>query len=126
MLKLTPLSLKDLTPIVKALEINTLPENRVLIITQKEVSSQSGIIIPGSSKSELPKRGQIIQVGHIEKDAHPGLVNKLNLGDFVTYGLYAGKETEFHYVEVPDNYAISILSVNELLYVEPLKNYLNE
>jgi len=93
-------------------------ENRVLILSIKgEVKSTNGIILPTVAKEGVPKKGMIIQFGPLGE----GYDNygSIKTGDIVTYGLYAGKEVEMGYLGIDENkYQLTILSLNEILYVE--------
>lgn len=101
-------------------------ENRVLIISPKDVNTtKSGIIIPGQVKEGVPRKGVVLIQGEITEDykTYKELTTK---GKVVTYGLYAGKELEFdldlfpeQVHEIVKNSTFSILSMSEVIYSEP-------
>lgn len=94
---------------------------RVLIVSPKvtvETKTQSGLYIPQDhDKDTVPHKGVVIQIGYItpeQKVDYPGL----QVGSVVTYGLYAGKELDI--IDLHDQ-IITILSLNEILYIETNK-----
>lgn len=101
-------------------------ENRVLIISPKDVNTtKSGIIIPGQVKEGVPRKGVVLIQGEITEDykTYKDLTTK---GKVVTYGLYAGKELEFdldlfpeQVHEIVKNSTFSVLSMSEVIYSEP-------
>lgn len=101
-------------------------ENRVLIISPKDVNTtKSGIIIPGQVKEGVPRKGVVLIQGEITEDykTYKELTTK---GRVVTYGLYAGKELEFDLDLFPEqvhdivkNSTFSVLSMSEVIYSEP-------
>lgn len=101
-------------------------ENRVLIISPKDVNTtKSGIIIPGQVKEGVPRKGVVLIQGEITEDykTYKELTIK---GKVVTYGLYAGKELEFdldlfpeQVHEIVKNSTFSVLSMSEVIYSEP-------
>lgn len=101
-------------------------ENRVLIISPKDVNTtKSGIIIPGQVKEGVPRKGVVLIQGEITEDykTYKELTTK---GRVVTYGLYAGKELEFDFDLFPEqvhdivkNSTFSVLSMSEVIYSEP-------
>ncbi len=101
-------------------------ENRVLIISPKDVNTtKSGIIIPGQVKEGVPRKGVVLIQGEITEDykTYKELTTK---GKVVTYGLYAGKELEFdldlfpeQVHEIVKNSTFSVLSMSEVIYSEP-------
>lgn len=93
-------------------------ENRVLIVSNKgEIVTNTGILLPTVAKEGIPKKGMIIQVGQVGDEYSS--FKRLNPGDIVTYGLYAGKEVEFNYLGLDNTkYQLTILSLNEILYIE--------
>lgn len=101
-------------------------ENRVLIISPKEVNTtKAGIIIPGQVKEGVPRKGVIIKVGEITED-YKTYKDICSVGRIVTYGLYAGKELEFDTSLLPEamakileNNDVTVLSMNEIIYSEP-------
>lgn len=94
---------------------------RVLIVSPKvtvETKTQSGLYIPQDHDNDtVPRKGVVIQIGYItpeQKVDYPGL----QVGSVVTYGLYAGKELDI--IDLHDQ-IITILSLNEILYIETNK-----
>lgn len=113
------ISLEEIEQVVTKLK--GLPtENRLLVVTPKEAVTKSGIFIGGDiDKDIIPKRGRVIQIGAISKE-YPTF-RFIKVGDFVTYGLYAGKEVELPYLEIDTKkFSITILSLTETLYVETI------
>lgn len=101
--------------------VGTPTGGRVLIVSPKvtsETKTQSGLYIPQDhDKDTVPRKGVVIQVGYITKEQevdYPGL----QVGAVVTYGLYAGKESDV--LDLPDQ-VTTILSLNEILYIETNK-----
>lgn len=102
-------------------------EDRVLILSPKEVSStDSGLIIPSDVKEGVPRKGTIIQIGHLSEN-YMYYEDHLSIGQVVTYGLYAGKEldidlsnlsTDLVLLEVLNRYSFTVLNINELIYIE--------
>lgn len=101
-------------------------ENRVLIVSPKEVNTtKAGIIIPGQVKEGVPRKGVIIKVGEITEE-YKTYKDLCSVGRIVTYGLYAGKELDFDTSSLPDairklleNNDVTVLSMNEIIYSEP-------
>lgn len=101
-------------------------ENRVLIISPKDVNTtKSGIIIPGQVKEGVPRKGVVLIQGEITED-YKTYRDATVKGRVVTYGLYAGKELEFdldlfpeQVHEVVKNSTFSVLSMSEIIYSEP-------
>lgn len=95
-------------------------ENRLLVVTPIEAETASGIIIPGSKdKDVIPRKGRILQLGPISEEYVRTYGEQLQIGDFVYYGLYAGKEIEMEYLGInPKKFVVTILSLTEVLYVE--------
>ena len=55
-----------------------IPENKLLILTPKEQEyNVNGIIIPGTAKEDLPRKGVVIQSGEITEEyrTYKDLVN---------------------------------------------------
>ena len=70
-------------------------ENRILILSPKnDTVTRSGIIIPGTVKEGIPRKGVVISAGYID-EAHDSYRPLIKTGNIVTYGMYAGKELEF-------------------------------
>lgn len=95
-------------------------ENRVVIVsTTGELKSSNGIILPSEAKEGLPRKGTVVQIGHLGEGYEA--YKEIHIGDILTYGLYAGKELEFDYLDEfldPKKYTISVLSLNEIMYIE--------
>ena len=83
-----------------------------------EVQTQSGLFVPSDrDKETVPRKGVVVQMSNLSKeqlDDYPGL----QVGSVVTYGIYAGKELDI--VDLPNQVA-TILSLNEILYIETNK-----
>lgn len=120
----TPLAIK----VSKALSNHGKPtEDRVLIVSPKEVSStDSGLIIPSTVKEGVPRKGTLVQIGHLS-EPYAYYEEHLAIGQVVTYGLYAGKELNLNLsaiirdkilLEILDRYIFTVLAVNELIYIE--------
>ena len=101
--------------------VGTPTGGRVLIVSPKvtsETKTQSGLYIPQDhDKDTVPRKGVVIQVGYITKEQEVDYQG-LQVGSVVTYGLYAGKELDV--LDLP-NQVITILSLNEILYIETNK-----
>ena len=70
-------------------------ENRVLILSPKEVNqTRGGLIIPEQVKEGVPRKGVIVKLGEITEE-YRTYRDLVQIGRIVTYGLYAGKELEF-------------------------------
>lgn len=105
-------------------------ENRILILSPKdqEVTS-SGIIIPTSNNNDIPNKGVVISSGIIT-DEYKTYKDLIKTGNIVTYGMYAGKELDFNpklFEEAgidfgKDKHKFSVLSLNEIIFVEPNNN----
>lgn len=100
-----------------------LPADKVLIISPKEYKSSSGFIIKQDADA-LPRKGQIIQLPNQITEIFEGFKDVLKVGQITTYGMYAGKELIMDYLNIPDqqDYTISVLSLNEIMYIEQLNN----
>lgn len=100
------------------------PENRVVVLSPTdETTTQSGIIIPGTAKEDLPRKGVVVQAGPID-ELNKYFKDCTQIGMIITYGLYAGKELELQY-DLPDGLSdllktnrLTVLSVNEIIYSE--------
>lgn len=95
--------------------------SRVLIVSPivtADTKTKGGLYIPQEhDKDTVPRKGVVIQVGPItdeQQEEYPGL----QVGAVVTYGFYAGKELDV--VDLP-NQVTTILSLNEILYIETNK-----
>ena len=92
-------SLSFISAMVAAQFDNQLPgcptENRVLILSPKEVNqTRGGLIIPEQVKEGVPRKGVIVKLGEITEE-YRTYRDLVQIGRIVTYGLYAGKELEF-------------------------------
>lgn len=99
-------------------------ENRILIATPRdEARTASGLIIPGTAKEELPKKGVVIKCGIITEEYNT-YKDLLIPGAVVTHGLYAGKKIELNELpaEANQNQDYMVIHVNECIYIEP-NNY---
>lgn len=101
--------------------VGTPTGSRVLIVSPMvtaDTKTKGGLYIPQEhDKETVPRKGVVIQVGPItneQQEEYPGL----QVGAVVTYGLYAGKELDI--VDIP-NQVTTILSLNEILYIETNK-----
>lgn len=88
----------------------------VIAISNKDFKTQSGIIIPGGNKEDVPKRGTIVQVGKISNE-YFYFNDLLKVGSIITYGNYAGKKIEPSEVEL-EGYDLMVLSLTEICYIE--------
>lgn len=104
-------------------------ENKVLILSPKEVNKTvSGIIIPGTVKEGVPRKGVIVKLGEITEE-YKTYRDLVQVGKIVTYGLYAGKEIEFEtdkltpgLQQLLEKNTLTVLSMNEIIYSEPNNN----
>lgn len=120
---------KDLANYLSQYGIPT--ENRVLIISpDNDTVTKSGIIIPGSVKEGIPRKGVALTRGFID-ECNQSYKDITDTGMILTYGLYAGKEVEFdltHFVEshpngsdikkIIDHSKFYVLSLTEVIYAE--------
>lgn len=95
--------------------------SRVLIVSPivtADTKTKGGLYIPQEhDKETVPRKGVVIQMSYMTPEQeidYPGL----QVGAVVTYGLYAGKELDV--VDLP-NQVTTILSLNEILYIETNK-----
>lgn len=89
--------------------------DRVLIaVSNKEFVRESGLIIPGGNKEDVPRKGTVVQKGPISSD-YRHLDDIIQIGSVVTYGNYAGKKVEP--IEV-DGFDLMVLSITEICYIE--------
>lgn len=103
-------------------------ENRFLVLSPKdEFTTTGGIIVPGTAKEGVPRKGVIIQVGVFTEEIDRRMVENLIPGNIITYGLYAGKEIEFDLDEMNltseqkskiEKSAFTVLSYSEIIYIE--------
>jgi len=93
---------------------------RVLIVSPMvtaDTKTKGGLYIPQEHDKETVPRKVVIQMSYMTPEQeidYPGL----QVGAVVTYGLYAGKELDV--VDLP-NQVTTILSLNEILYIETNK-----
>lgn len=105
--------------------------DRVLICSVgNESTTVGGIILTKTPSSDsIPKKGVVIKLGETSGEYLGSQFDKLVAGDVVYYGLYAGKQLDLNFdleaypelTEVVDNYDFTVLSLNELLFIEPHK-----
>lgn len=110
---------KDLNGKLKGLGTPT--GSRVLIVSPVvtvDTKTKGGLYIPQEhNKDTVPRKGVVIQVGPITDEQQEEYLG-LQVGAVVTYGFYAGKELDV--VDLP-NQVTTILSINEILYIETNK-----
>ena len=101
--------------------VGTPTGSRVLIVSPvvtADTKTKGGLYIPQEhDKDTVPRKGVVIQVGPITDEQQEEYTG-LQVGAVVTYGLYAGKELDV--VDLP-NQVTTILSLNEILYIETNK-----
>ena len=126
-------SLSFISATVAAQFDNQLPgcptENRVLILSPKEVNqTRGGLIIPEQVKEGVPRKGVIVKLGEITEE-YRTYRDLVQIGRIVTYGLYAGKELEFEtdkltpgLQQLLEMNTLTVLSMNEIIYSEPNNN----
>ena len=98
--------------------------NRVLILTPNaETQTSSGIIIPESVKEGKPRKGVIISRGIMDDDSVADTITQV--GNLVTYGLYAGKDLDIDTSLFPETLqkilsrnTLTVLSISEIIYAE--------
>lgn len=104
-------------------------ENRVLILSPKEVNqTKSGIIIPNQVSEGVPRKGVVVKSGIITEE-YKTYKDQVNVGRIVTYGIYAGKEMEFETEKLTpalqkllEKNTLTVLSMQEVIYTEPNNN----
>lgn len=102
-----------------------IPENRLLILSPNEQETKIGsIIVPGTSKDQLPRKGVIIQCGEITEE-NITFRDMVKPGRVITYGLYAGKEIDFPKEVFPielrpelEQQKFTVISLTEVVYTE--------
>lgn len=112
----------------KAKEVNqsiigTPTENRVVIVypVDLEKTTVAGLYVPSMVKEGVPRKGVIVSMGPIT-DEYITYKHQLAIGSIITYGQYAGKEVDPSFEKEIDNLdgqQFTILSLNEILYIEP-------
>ena len=70
-----------------SVKVKPLADRVVILPTEAEQKTVSGIIIPDTAK-EKPQKGNVVAVGPGTKD----VTMELKVGDVVLYGKYAGTE----------------------------------
>lgn len=98
--------------------------NRVLILSpNSETQTASGIIIPESVKEGKPRKGVIVSQGTMDDESITSEITEI--GNIVTYGLYAGKDLEIDMEVFPEHLrgilgrnTLTVLSISEIIYVE--------
>lgn len=103
-------------------------EDRILIVRPSDESkTSSGLYIPTNAEDEIPKKGVVIKFGPVsEAYQRTAFIQIFKVGSVVTFGKYAGKEIQPRFITDTginlDNQKFSILSLNEVLYIEPNSN----
>lgn len=97
-------------------------EDRLLLaVPDSEELKQGSLIIPQTIKEGVPRKGVIVQMGPIS-ESNRIYEELLNIGQIVTFGLYAGKEQEFSEVTLQelgiDNQKFNVISISEIVYIE--------
>lgn len=99
-------------------------ENRVLILTKNKPDAKVGSIIIPDNTEEKPNKGVVIMSGEIT-DEYKTYKELIATGNIVTFGRYAGKEVDFdpniferNDISYNSDWKFSILSMNEILFVE--------
>lgn len=103
-------------------------ENRILVaVPCGELKSQTSNLIIAVKKDEseaLPKKGVIVQFGHITEGNE--YMQEMEIGTIVHYGIYSGKELDLtmdcvtEFIDCDDQKFV-VLSANEIAYFEPNK-----
>lgn len=100
-------------------------ENRVVVaFNSGDKKTDSGLFIPGTVKEDIPRKGVVVAFGPITEEMVT-YQSMMGIGSVITYGLYAGKEVEPTWKEGYEPFAdvkYSVLSLNEIIYVEPNEN----
>jgi chaperonin GroES len=105
-------------------KIGTPSNNRVLILSpNEETTTASGIIIPDTVKEGKPRKGVVISKGAMDDDSVSAAI--VEVGNIVTYGLYAGKDLEVNTSDFPEplknllnKNTLTVLSISEIIYAE--------
>ena len=105
-------------------KIGTPSNNRVLILSpNEETTTASGIIIPEAVKEGKPRKGVVISKGVMDDDSVSSAI--VEVGNIVTYGLYAGKDLEVNTQDFPEplrnllsKNTLTVLSISEIIYAE--------
>lgn len=100
-------------------------ENRVVIVSPKEADRKTagGLYVPDTVKEGVPRKGVVVGFGPITNE-YITYQHLIEIGDIITYGLYAGKELEPSFTDEEiakafKDHTFTILSLNEVIYVEP-------
>lgn len=100
-------------------------EDRVLIVhsDERDRKTKGGLYVPDNAREDIPKKGVVVKFGPIN-DTYRNYIEQLKIGSIITYGMYAGKEiiptiTDSN-INI-ENYKFSVLSLNEIIFVEPNK-----
>ena len=105
-------------------KIGTPSNNRVLILSpNEETTTASGIIIPETVKDGKPRKGVVISKGVMDDDSVSSAI--VEVGNIVTYGLYAGKDLDVNTQDFPEplrnilsKNTLTVLSISEIIYAE--------
>ncbi len=105
-------------------KIGTPSNNRVLILSpNEETTTASGIIIPETVKEGKPRKGVVISKGVMDDDSVSAAI--VEVGNIVTYGLYAGKDLDVNTQDFPEplrnilsKNTLTVLSISEIIYAE--------
>lgn len=115
--------MKEIQEVLDNLKGTPLQDRLLLMVHTGEKSLSSGIILTSQVKEDLPKRGVVVKMGPVlDEDTRKLVETYIDLGSVVTYGLYAGKEVNPLFKEgyaLPENYKLVVLSLNEVIFVEP-------
>lgn len=95
-------------------------EDRIILaVPNSDAKTSTGLIIPGKTE-DIPKKGVIVGFGMMDM-TRP--INKhMNIGDIITFGNYAGKEIEFDNGFSLDSVKFTVLSIEEVIYIESNNN----
>lgn len=109
--------------------------DRVLVATVgSNNKTESGIILPKTEDNTIPKIATIVKIGYISPE-YRSVSDQLEVGSQVYYGIYGGKVIEprmdqktLEYYKgkhseiveklTSGRYEFSVLSINEILYVD--------
>lgn len=73
------------------MKLKPLGDNIVIKVNDEEVTTASGIVLPGSAK-EKPQQGKVIAVGSGEVVDGKKIALEVKVGDEVIYSKYSGNE----------------------------------
>lgn len=118
----------NLISVAKAKEIESqlmgkgIPVNDRVLIVSPEIGSntrtQAGLFIPSDAdKSSVPRKGVVVQLPVNFPERESDYIG-LQVGSVVNYGIYAGKEIDI--IDI-DGQIVTILSLNEIIYIETNK-----